>query len=151
MFWELASRTKADGFIAELPAGTYYIGDARELVRADVYQHVRSLQNGVWQDTITDAIIAYTDIGGADVIVNHGDLPDLVCMSVSVVSEDIVNIVNQNHVKVVCDSRVVIEYYEDELTLKWGDNVISIHNSDVDDEDDEEMYTRLYAGQGVVY
>ena len=158
VYWEMCCRENETGFQCELPKGTYFIGDPNEMLFPGILATIDNLNTGTFQDAESDAIIVLhpfaegefllVDADGSQAIVNNES------GTIALMSADIVRPSPEfDEVKLIFDKRVVVvvNIVESTFTMTHDNNVTTLTPYQEPEESDEQMYTRLYAAQGIKY
>jgi len=157
MIWEGCSRETPEGFMSELPEGTYYIGNPEELLLPGVYASIKNLNTGTFEDVGSDAIIVihpfniseFNLVGPNRVVGIYSETGIIALMSADIVKP----LTEFEYQKVVFDGRTVIEIdiQDQTVAMTRGDKLIALVPVEETEELDLERYKTLYARQGIDY
>jgi hypothetical protein len=138
-WWELASRPHNDGYFAELPPGKYYYGDCADMC---------SLGTGIWTSLKNDDIVCLAPIGG--IVETTKTVFPCFSGTLALSSEGAFPDFEDSDDCLTIDKRFTVTYSDNALILKWDDNTFQFSEY-CPEETDDEMYSRLYALQGITY
>jgi hypothetical protein len=154
--WEICCRQTEKGFTCELPEGMYYIGDPNEMLLPGILSTIGNLNSGTFQDVESDAIIVLHPFWAYKYTLDNGTTIETADGVIALMSADIVKPAPAfEEQQIFFDQRVVVTVDVEDATImmRTGDtNLVLNPCEEIDyEETDEDMYTRLYAGQGVKY
>jgi len=157
--WEICCRETDTGFQCELPEGTYFIGDPKELLLPGVYATIGDLRTGTFADAETDAIIVlhpfnnnrFNLISPRGVIKIFSESGVIALMSADIVKP----LPEFNDNKVTFAGRMVVEVDIEDGTLLMTrkEELIALMPAEDEEpeESDEQMYAREYHNIGIQY
>jgi hypothetical protein len=160
MYWEICCRPTETGFLCEVPAGEYYIGDPEVMLKTGVAATIKNLETGTFTDAESDAIIVVHPVSTEYFRLSIYGSPDVNIFIegpvIALMSADIVKPLPEfDEYKFTFVGRAVVEVHvnDDSIRMQKGTQYFMVDAMPEPDyeETDEQMYTRLYAAQGIQY
>lgn len=160
VYWEICCRATDTGFQCELPEGTYFLGDPEDMLLPGVGATIKNLNTGTFSDAESEAIIVIHAFTAREFILNDENGEETLITSesgtIALMSADIVKPdAKYSEQQIVLNRRTVVTVNTemDSILMKNSDCTIAMSpfEENYPEESDEQMYTRLYAAQGVEY
>ena len=157
--WEICCLATDTGFQCELPEGTYFIGDPNEMMLPGIGATIGNLNTGAFEDAETDAIIVlhpfnneqFNLVSPKGVVKIFSESGVIALMSANIVKP----LPEFDNNKITFVGRVVVEVIIEDISLLMTqkEQLIALVPAEEEEpeESDEQMYTRLYAAQGIKY
>ena len=157
VYWEICCRATDTGFQCELPEGTYFIGDPKEMMLPGIYATIGDLNTGTFADAESDASIVlhnfshsyfrFSELTHETHVYSESGV-------IALMSADIVKPLPEfEDNKITFSGRVVVivNTQDDSIHMKMGTESYDLAAVEEPDETDEQMYTRLYGYIGINY
>uniref|UniRef100_A0A6C0B3H9 Uncharacterized protein n=1 Tax=viral metagenome TaxID=1070528 RepID=A0A6C0B3H9_9ZZZZ len=157
VYWEICCRATDTGFQCELPEGTYFIGDPKEMMLPGIYATIGDLNTGTFADAESDASIVLHNFSHSYFRFSELTRETHVYSEsgvIALMSADIVKPLPEfEDNKITFSGRVVVivNTQDDSIHMKMGTESYDLAAVEEPDETDEQMYTRLYGYIGINY
>lgn len=160
VYWEICCRATETGFQCELPEGTYFLGDPNEMMLPGIGATIKHLNTGTFSDAESEATIVIHTFMAREFILKDEEGEETLIMSesgtIALMSAEIVKPdAKYSEQQIVFNKRTVVAVNTEleSIEMKNSDYTIimSPFEEDYGEETDEQMYTRLYAAQGIQY
>ena len=157
--WKICCLATDRGFHCELPEGTYYLGNPEEMLMPGIGATIVGLNTGAFEDAETDAIIVLHPFNNEQFnFVSRNGVVKIFSESgvVALMSSHIVKPLpefDNNRFTFVGRAVVEVDVHDETLSMTQKDELIALMSPEDEEpeESDEQMYTRLYAAQGIKY
>jgi len=157
--WEICCLATDRGFHCELPQGTYYLGNPKEMMLPGIGETIGGLNTGAFEDAETDSIIVlhpfnneqFNFVSPKGVVKIFSESGVIALMSAHIVKP--LPQFDNNRITFVGRVVVEVDVHEETLSMTQKDELIAMISAEDEEpeESDEQMYTRLYAAQGIQY